>query len=147
MNHTYSPRTGSLAARVIEFFRANSDEELSNNDIAGKFDVPPTSVSALLQAAVTHALLTRSKPVGSGLVYRAGPALKSSAWATETLHWAFTPGSMPDADITVLMDLRGDSVGTWPGYWNGECWIDAGSGAPVAGRVVAWADMPAGSGL
>lgn len=57
---------------------------------------------------------------------------------------------MPDAEITVLAEVRSPDEGDTrtevrPAFWSGERWIDTGSGWTIdAGRVVAWADQPAG---
>jgi hypothetical protein len=70
---------------------------------------------------------------------------------TETITWHELPADgLPDAETTVQMEILQDdgTTETWPGWWCGERWIDAGSGTPVAflvGEVVAWADVPAGS--
>lgn len=72
---------------------------------------------------------------------------------TETLTWHELPADgMPDADITVMLEVLPpdgtdeNDTETWPGWWSGERWLDAQNGWPIAAqRVVAWADMPAGS--
>ena len=70
---------------------------------------------------------------------------------TETITWHELPADgMPDADITVLAEVRAldepDSTEVWPAFWSGERWVDCGSGWPLeAERVVAWADQPAGT--
>lgn len=53
---------------------------------------------------------------------------------------------MPDADITVLLHVKGASEPTWPGFWDGASWFYI-DGSPVSDPVVAWADMPAGPGV
>ena len=62
---------------------------------------------------------------------------------TETLTWhPAQAGSMPDADTTVLMWVIDpiDGHGEWfAGWWDGDCWRDASSGAPVYGEVTHWA--------
>ena len=61
---------------------------------------------------------------------------------TETITWHRLPGQMPDADTTVLVEAEhADEV--WPGYLDGTTWRWATS-LPVDGKVLAWADMPAG---
>jgi hypothetical protein len=71
---------------------------------------------------------------------------------TETITWHQLPADgMPDADITVLAEIRSpddgdDSTEVWPAFWSGERWVDAVSGFHIATpRVVAWADQPAGT--
>lgn len=56
---TYTPKTDSLAGRVCQYFVTNEDEELSAADLAVKFDVPRSSVSALLASAIGAGLLRR----------------------------------------------------------------------------------------
>jgi hypothetical protein len=67
---------------------------------------------------------------------------------TETIHWHELPADgMPDAEITVLAEITQPQGGTevWPAFWSGERWIDCSLGWPIEpGRVVAWADQPAG---
>ncbi|MFA7488585.1 MAG: hypothetical protein WCY72_10955, partial [Lysobacteraceae bacterium] len=63
---------------------------------------------------------------------------------TETITW-ITDGSVPDADMTVLAEVEdADGTEVWPAYYDGEKWVDA-TGWPIRSRVIAWADMPAGS--
>jgi hypothetical protein len=73
----------------------------------------------------------------------------------ETITWHILPdGGMPDAEITVLLEfVHTDDpahADTWPGWWSGEHWIDATTGGRIerdgACTVLAWCDMPAGSG-
>jgi len=69
---------------------------------------------------------------------------------TEQITWHELPADgMPDAEITVLAEIRqldGNSTEVWPAWWGGERWIDASSGWHIdSGRVVAWADQPAGT--
>jgi len=48
---------------------------------------------------------------------------------TETITWNELPADgMPDAEITVLAEIRQPEGGTevWPAWWGGERWIDAG---------------------
>ena len=68
---------------------------------------------------------------------------------TEQIVWHLVSDAMPDAEITVLAEVRDpEDSGTecWPAWWSGEHWIDASSGWHIDGeRVVAWADMPGGT--
>lgn len=66
----YLPRHGSLAERVIEWFRKNPEEELSRPDIALKFELSQSSVQACLQTAVDNGELIWVKRSGQGGVYR-----------------------------------------------------------------------------
>lgn len=64
---------------------------------------------------------------------------------TEPLTWLAPQGThhMPDADTTVMLSLEGLSEPTFPGYWDGQDWIDC-TGSVVTPHVVSWAHMPAG---
>lgn len=68
----YTPRAGSLPARVIEFFAANPEEELTRLDVAAKFDCQASAVDAGLEAAVNHGALVRRRGEDSTLVWCAG---------------------------------------------------------------------------
>lgn len=61
---TYAPWPGSLAAKVVAFFEANPDEELTREDMAAKFDVAATSVAAALRRALAARLIERCYPYG-----------------------------------------------------------------------------------
>ncbi len=61
---------------------------------------------------------------------------------TELLTWHRLPGKLPDADTTVLVEAQ-HAEEVWPGYLDGATWRWA-TGLPVMGKVLAWADMPAG---
>lgn len=72
---------------------------------------------------------------------------------TETITWReLSVDGWPDVEITVLVEFIAEDGGhdTWPGWWSGEHWIDASTGDQIERdgrlRVVAWCDMPAGSG-
>lgn len=70
---------------------------------------------------------------------------------TEQITWHELPADgLPDADITVLAEVRDPDVPAtievWPAFWSGERWIDCGTGWPIgADRVVAWAQRPSGT--
>lgn len=64
--------------------------------------------------------------------------------STETMTWWSVGARLPDADVTVMVTLEDESEPCWPGYFDGEQWIEASTGGPFAVRVIAWADMPAG---
>lgn len=71
-------------------------------------------------------------------------ASEHRARATELLRWRDVPGAeLPDAEMTVLVELAGDDEPVWLGYWTGDCWHTV-AGGPFAGQVTGWADMPAG---
>lgn len=71
-------------------------------------------------------------------------ASEHRARAVELLRWRDVPGAeLPDAEMTVLVELAGDDEPVWPGYWTGDCWHTV-AGGPFAGQVTGWAEMPAG---
>jgi hypothetical protein len=108
--------------------------------------------------AIAEALLRRSTPLDAAIDDREHCATSllatvTALWAlraqqieastTETITWR---ADLPDADMTVLVSLDdADSEPTWVGFFDGERWIDATTGAPFAGNVTAWADMPKGA--
>jgi hypothetical protein len=62
----------------------------------------------------------------------------------EIIEWV-TDGTLPDDDITVLIESEEvDGVEVWFGFRTGGEWMTI-DGMPVDVKVVAWADMPAGS--
>lgn len=64
----------------------------------------------------------------------------------EVIEWRELPDDgMPDADETVHVEVEGAGDPTWLGWWDGEVWRDASTGAPFAGRVLAWGTLLAGS--
>lgn len=70
----YTPQSGSLVERVLDWFVKNPEEELSSADIARKFEVLATSnVIPQLAAALTHELLRRERGI-----FLAGP--RFAAW-------------------------------------------------------------------
>lgn len=75
--------TGSVAWNVVQFFRANPDEELLTEDIRVKWASPTSRVPQLLDKAVNAGLVgveeqPRRPNCGGGvqLVYFAGHALR-----------------------------------------------------------------------
>lgn len=75
----YTPTPGSLAARVCQFFRVHTEEELSSRDIALKFSVTAGSVHTELATAVANDALKRVKDDSGNTVYKAGPKLAETA--------------------------------------------------------------------
>jgi hypothetical protein len=60
----------------------------------------------------------------------------------ETLEWhEISNDDFPDADLTVLVRLRGNEEPVWLGYWDDEEWRDI-DGQAV--DVVRWAQLPTG---
>lgn len=86
---SYTPIPGSLADRVCAYFRRHSDEELSADDIALKFDSHANSVATSLAPSIGARYLERVRNAasGRGYVYRAGTAIARSG----------QPGSAPVA--------------------------------------------------
>jgi hypothetical protein len=80
-NH-YQPRTGSLPYQVIEFFRANPEEELTRSDIAQKFGTEPKSVDGALAGAMAAQVIVKRNSADLGLViFVAGPNINKQAAA------------------------------------------------------------------
>lgn len=62
----------------------------------------------------------------------------------ETIQWV-TDGTLPDADMTVLIESEeADGPEVWMGFYSGEDWMTIDC-LPVDVKVIAWAEMPAGS--
>jgi len=62
---------------------------------------------------------------------------------TETITWHEPAEKLPDADVTVLIEVEEvDGEPVWPGYLDGDEWKLA-DGMPVT-KVRRWADMPKG---
>lgn len=65
--------------------------------------------------------------------------------AFETITWvnAVAP-DLPDADMTVLVEIDGESEPVWLGFFDGTAWRSVSDGDIFAGTVTGWADMPTG---
>jgi hypothetical protein len=67
---------------------------------------------------------------------------------TEPLTWhvlAENPADLPDADLTVVIELDPDSdysEPVWLGFFDGSGWLDV-MGDSV--QVIAWAEVPKGT--
>ena len=93
----YTPQARGLTGKVLAFFVANPDEELTTRDIADKWDVrPPSSVFGALDRVVSMGLLAREK-VGKYAVLRPGPNLA---------RWAAVQPVAPG----VQMAMQGDAL-------------------------------------
>lgn len=74
--------TGSVAWNVVQFFRANPDEELLTDDIRAKWSESAARIPQLLAPSVSAGLLNRrQEPRDNGaggvrFVYSAGPELR-----------------------------------------------------------------------
>lgn len=73
MTAAYQPQDGSVASRVISYFRRLPDEELSSQDIALKFECQAHDVAKLLARAVDAQFLNRD-----GNIFSAGPNNKAA---------------------------------------------------------------------
>lgn len=62
----------------------------------------------------------------------------------ESINWTPIDAGPPDAEFTHMVTLEDDGEPTWFGWWDGEVWRDACTGAPFACAVTAYADMPEG---
>ena len=72
-------RPDSLAARVVNFFSRNPDEELNLEDITDKFDATRGNIHTLLSKAVEADLVVRTRDKDGAYVYRAGKGLLVNA--------------------------------------------------------------------
>lgn len=68
----WSPKTGGIAHRVLEFLARNPDEELYTADIAQKFDIERTSVQQCLIGAEQAGALKVAKDETGKRLYRLG---------------------------------------------------------------------------
>lgn len=72
MTNDYQPAQDSIPARVIAFFQANPDEELTLEDIAEKFDVVRNNIHTNLSLAVSAGAVVRDRNDDGEYVYRLG---------------------------------------------------------------------------
>lgn len=80
-------KLGRLPCRVMCWFAANRDEELTSEDVGIKFSVEIRSVSTRLETLVKADILIRKKIVANGsstYVYSIGPALKDMVDCIDT---------------------------------------------------------------
>lgn len=70
MTQQYKARVGSMPARLLDFLKANPEEELTRADVAQKFDMPTTSVNACLEPAVNGGALVFERNADLDFVYR-----------------------------------------------------------------------------
>lgn len=71
--HTFRP--DSLAARVVNFFQHNPEEELDLEAITDKFDATRGNIHTLLAKAVELGLIVRAQDHDGAYIYRAGKNL------------------------------------------------------------------------
>lgn len=96
----YKPRTDSLPWQVVEFFRANPDEELTTQDIDSKFGQGRRSNAAsVLTEAVANGLLAVRQGESSNKrivnTYTAGPRLLAGEYPEPTEPPAEAPAPAP----------------------------------------------------
>lgn len=87
----YHPQAHSLAGQVLAFFRANPDEELSVDDMAGKFGVNRKNIHTLLRPALDASLLARERNDEAEYIYKAGPQLQTVPAARARKNATTTP--------------------------------------------------------
>jgi hypothetical protein len=61
----------------------------------------------------------------------------------ERICWYSPDAEMPDDETTVMLSVEGQDE-VHDGYHDCDTWYWAANGAPVTGRVVAWAHKPVG---
>lgn len=83
---TYCPRSGSMPARVIQFFQNNLEQTMTGAELGLKFNTPSTSLFSNLSPAVEAGFLSRS-----GGVYSAG----------RDIDLAPDYGKLDEADATI----------------------------------------------
>ena len=82
---TYTPYAGCLPYLVLEYFRQNPDEELTQEDITQKFSVAKSRIPiAEKMFPLVKMQLLKSEPSGRRISYSAGPML--GAWPGKTKH-------------------------------------------------------------
>ena len=82
---TYTPRTGSLADKVLRFLRENPEEELTRSDVSVKFGVMVSSVGGCLLHTVHQNHLVQTRNEEGQLVYRL-PDLFTNTHTNATEH-------------------------------------------------------------
>ncbi len=80
---SYRPQQNSTPARVLAWFKANPEEELTRSDLAVKFDLALNSVGGSLLLAVRAGLLHITRNRLGQSVYRLGRGPKTT---TEACH-------------------------------------------------------------
>lgn len=69
----------------------------------------------------------------------------------ETLSWISAAEQLPDSDTTVMVHAPKASEPVWLGYHDGDSWFSVdgseyGNEEELIAEVVAWAEMPMGTG-
>lgn len=104
MSNTYTPRADSLAAHVIEFFRANPDEHLGLEDIVAKWEATRGNIHTLLAKAVQTQLLARNRNADGDYVYSAGPKIAAAALPSPQARAKAAPNGYPSPRHLVDFD-------------------------------------------
>lgn len=87
MTRAYRPRPGSVPAKLLDWFKANPDEELTRVDVSSKFGLAPSTVGILLEAAVKGGALIFDRNDALEMVYRLpipGEVIPQTPTATPT---------------------------------------------------------------
>jgi len=76
----YTPLPGSLADRVVAWFRINPEEELLRSDIASKFNCHSNTVEASLATAMANKLINKTRcPETGATIFKVGPNIDQAA--------------------------------------------------------------------
>lgn len=106
----YRPRPGTLPAKVIDWLTANEGEELTDEDIAKKWDAYPSTVRIGLEGAVKAGGLALVRNADAQMVYR----LPTSTPTTPATPFAALAGKnyAPNAEPTTstTMNQRNSST-------------------------------------
>ena len=119
MRAAYTPREGSVPWKVIEFLTTNTDEFLTADCVAAKFDAPRNRVHTLLALAVEAGTLRRDEDMGAGeLCYRLGnghplvtarPARHPTLWPGRDAAVDAAPARRPRFWVDVAtVEIRSD---------------------------------------
>ena len=88
----YKPIANSKPAKVIQFFSANPDEELTADDMVIKFGMQRNSVHTILRPATMAGLLSRRRDEFGDHFYSLGPSLiRETSEPTEAASSADNP--------------------------------------------------------
>lgn len=76
--NAFTPAAGSLAAKVIDYFRQNPEEELTRRDVADKFEIAAASVDTCLKKATDAGYLATKNNDEMVRCWVAGPRISSA---------------------------------------------------------------------
>lgn len=113
---SYQPRPDTFPARVLEWFRANPDEELTREDAGRKWDLAPSQVTIGLRACVIAGLLAYGHNDDLTMVYSLPrPGKKTAATSApapaprpQAAAWpaaGTAPGVLDFSDIEIERDV------------------------------------------